>query len=101
MLRAFRDRYLLPTAPGRWLVQRYYAVSPALADAIRDRAVLRAVVRVGLMPMVWSAQGLLAGPGTAVLLLGGLVLLSGVGIGWRVSHRRGGHDGRAGSESHP
>jgi hypothetical protein len=90
VLRTFRDRYLLPTAPGRWLVQRYYVVSPALADAIRDRAVLRAVVRVGLMPLVWSAQGVLAGPGTAILLLGGLVLLSGVGVGWRVSRRLGG-----------
>jgi hypothetical protein len=90
VLRAFRDRYLLSTVPGRWLVQGYYAVSPALADAIRDRAMLRAVVRVGLTPLVWSAQGVLAGPGTAILLLGGLILLSGAGVGWRVSRRRRG-----------
>jgi hypothetical protein len=47
-LRTFRDHYLLPNTPGLWLVQRYEDVSPALAASLRDRAGLRALVRVGL-----------------------------------------------------
>jgi hypothetical protein len=86
VLRAFRDRYLLPTAAGRWLVQRYYAVSPVLADTIRDRAVLRGIVRLGLTPMVWSVEVVMHGTGTHTLLLG-FILLAGVGVGWRVSRR--------------
>jgi hypothetical protein len=87
VLRAFRDRYLLPTAAGRWLVQRYYAMSPALADAIRDRAALRALVRLGLTPVVWSVGTVMYGTGTHMLLLG-FILLAGAGVGWRVSRRR-------------
>jgi hypothetical protein len=87
VLRAFRDRYLLPTAAGRWLVQRYYAMSPALADAIRDRVALRGIVRLGLTPVVWSVWMVMHGTGTHTLLLG-FILLAGAGMGWRVSRRR-------------
>ena len=84
VLRAFRDRYLLPTAQGSWLVQRYYDVSPSLAATIRDRAALRAIVRFGLTPVVWSVWVVMHGTGAHALLLLGFVLLAGVGVSWRV-----------------
>ncbi len=63
-LRHFRDTSLLTNAPGRWLVERYYAWSPPAADFIRERDGLRAVVRVLLGPLVlavlypWQAMAI-------------------------------------------
>lgn len=51
-LRAFRDQYLLTNAIGRGFVRAYYAVSPALADLLRDNVFLRAWVRLWLKPWV-------------------------------------------------
>jgi hypothetical protein len=51
-LRAFRDRYLLTNAPGRWFVDNYYRYSPPLADVVRSHPALGAVVRWVLMPFV-------------------------------------------------
>jgi hypothetical protein len=87
VLRAFRDRYLLSNAPGCWLVQRYEAVSPALAAGLRDRAGLRALVHVGLTPVVWSVWVVMHGTGTHALVLLGFTLLVGVGVCWCVSRR--------------
>ena len=57
--RAIRDTYLLPYAPGRVLVQGYYAVSPAIADVIGRSETLRAVVRGALLPLVgWATLAL-------------------------------------------
>jgi hypothetical protein len=62
-------------------------VSPALADTIRDRAVLRTLVRLGLTPVVWSVGVVMHGTGIHLLL--GVILLAGAGGIWRVSRRRG------------
>ena len=51
-LRAMRDRYLLPSNLGRWFVEQYYRFSPPLAQTLRVHDDLRAVVRVGLAPLV-------------------------------------------------
>src|SRR5215471_15043745 len=51
-LRAFRDQYLLTNASGRWLVHEYYRLSPPLADALRPHDNWRAIVRLGLAPLV-------------------------------------------------
>ncbi|MCK9420083.1 MAG: SBBP repeat-containing protein [Nitrospirae bacterium] len=51
-LRAFRDEYLLTNAAGRQFVHFYYAVSPPVADFIRQHESLRTSVRVGLTPFV-------------------------------------------------
>lgn len=64
-LRAFRDRYLLPSALGRGLVALYYRLSPPLADYIRDRERLRAAVRVALTPVVAFARYMLDPPASA------------------------------------
>lgn len=48
-LRAFRDRVLARSAPGRALVRLYERVSPPVADWIRTRQGARAVVRAALV----------------------------------------------------
>jgi|GEM_PF-1183170 len=55
-LRAFRDRHLLTHAPGRWFVARYYELSPPVADFIREREGLRALVRALLAPVVFAVE---------------------------------------------
>ncbi len=52
LLREFRDRYLLPHSVGQAFVSLYYRLSPPLADQIAGSEILRAVVRVGLVPVL-------------------------------------------------
>ena len=52
VLRDFRDRFLLSNTVGKSLVRFYYAYSPPIAGFIARHNALRAVARVGLMPMV-------------------------------------------------
>ncbi len=59
-LRAFRDHYLLGNPVGRWFVRQYYRYSPPLADYIRSRPRLRALVRVLLRPLVAVSHYLLS-----------------------------------------
>lgn len=61
-LRTFRDRHLLTHDGGRVLVAGYYKLSPPLADFIRSRPTLRAMVRAGLVPYVAAARWLGAEP---------------------------------------
>jgi len=63
-LRDFRDRYLQPNVAGRWFVARYYEVSPAVADYIRQHSALKPLVRAMLAPLVVVALFLL-GSGAA------------------------------------
>jgi hypothetical protein len=58
VLRRLRDRQLQTNALGRALVSAYYAVGPSLADAIRERAGLRAAARAALAPAVALAHWL-------------------------------------------
>ncbi len=76
MLRRFRDEALMTTAPGRAFVRLYYAVSPPLAEGIAASEWARAVVRVGLKPLVGLARFTLAAPvGWAGRVLIGLGVL--------------------------
>ncbi len=52
ILRKFRDVYLIPTPLGNAFVRAYYRYSPPLADYIRKHDSLRAVVRIGLAPLI-------------------------------------------------
>lgn len=76
VLREFRNRALLPNAPGRLLVAAYAQVSPPLAELIRQHSALRAVTRGVLWPLVWGARFALAAP-TLALALGGSILFGG------------------------
>jgi hypothetical protein len=51
-LSQFRDKYLLSNKIGRKLVEFYYKVSPPIADYIRDKEVLKAMVRAILRLLV-------------------------------------------------
>jgi len=56
LLREFRDRYLVTNGPGRLFTAGYYRISPPLADLVAESEVLRAVVRIGLIPVIgWTA----------------------------------------------
>lgn len=67
ILREFRDSYLLTNIPGRAFVSFYYRVSPPIADFIRGSEVLKALVRVALLPLIGFAWVLINHP---VLCLG-------------------------------
>ena len=51
-LSKFRDKYLLTNKIGRKLVEFYYKVSPPIADYIRDKEILKAMVRAVLRLLV-------------------------------------------------
>jgi lysophospholipase L1-like esterase len=52
VLKEFRDRILVTSAPGRWFVGRYYEYSPAIAKYIAEHSVLRSMTRMLLYPLV-------------------------------------------------
>lgn len=56
VLRKFRDEYFLTNGPGRAFVRFYYRASPPVANFIRERESLKAVVRVMLWPVVKFAK---------------------------------------------
>jgi hypothetical protein len=76
-LRAFRDQILMDSEVGRSFVAAYYTHGRVLAAWIADKPVLRAVVRVLLVPLVWFAELVLwAGPlGALALVLAAWSLL--------------------------
>jgi hypothetical protein len=88
VLRDFRDDYLMTHAIGRWWVSQYYRFSPPLADAIRRHDGLRAVVRVGLMPLILTAQVASFSYGGTLVAAMLLVSLAVLGLGYRTWRRR-------------
>jgi len=75
VLREMRDRFLLTNSLGKTLVNFYYAHSPAAADFIAEHAGLRAIVGVGLLPLVglsWIALK------TGLVPLIGFILVLGI-----------------------
>ncbi len=81
-LRTFRDNYLLTNDPGRAFVSFYYEYSPPIASYIADHEMLRAAVRIGLSPIVYSVNY----PGIPLVIFV-LVLLTAIqrGIRQRIS----------------
>lgn len=52
ILKDFRDFFLLKSQPGRAFVKAYYKYSPPIADVIAKHALLRSLVRIGLIPLI-------------------------------------------------
>lgn len=74
----FRDHYLLTNRPGKSFVKYYYEYSPPAADFISNHAGLRAVVCVGLLPLVglsWVFLKIGAGSTMFLILIIGMVLI--------------------------
>jgi len=70
ILRDFRDKYLIPTQVGRWVVECYYKYSPSLADLISKHKALKVGVRINLFPIVAFSYALLnLGPVISATLL--------------------------------
>jgi DNA-binding beta-propeller fold protein YncE len=55
-LRQFRDQHLLTNAIGSWFVALYYRHSPPIADYIRDREILKAIVRSVLAVIIYAIE---------------------------------------------
>lgn len=70
VLRAFRDRFLLPYSLGRAFVRAYYQYSPPLANYIARHQVARAIVRVALLPVVGMGYVALYLTPLQIILLG-------------------------------
>ncbi|MDH4162157.1 MAG: hypothetical protein OEW15_05635 [Nitrospirota bacterium] len=85
ILRSFRDRYLLASAPGKAFVEWYYAVSPGLAAFVNAHPVLRPPIQALLAPVV-----VLAAFATAPALLQFLILLAAGGAALALFSRKGG-----------
>ncbi len=81
-LRDFRDSYLLTNGPGRTFVHIYYALSPALADVVRQHEALRAIARTLLVPFIYGAKH----PRTMAMVVSLMVMLAGLTL-WRVLRR--------------
>ncbi len=70
LLREFRDRHLLKSAPGRAFVRAYYRLSPPFADFIASHAPLRLATQAALAPLALGTRH----PGPTGLLLTTLAL---------------------------
>jgi parallel beta-helix repeat protein len=56
VLSRFRDEKLLSNPAGKFLVKTYYRTSPPIADFIRNKPLLRKIVRAMLKPVVWITE---------------------------------------------
>lgn len=79
VLRSFRDRFLLTNGLGRSFVAWYYRTSPPYADALRNNAFLKTVVRIALLPLVGYAYFSVA-CGLVPTLLITLTILTGTAV---------------------
>lgn len=76
ILRDFRDKYLIPHKPGRFLVKLYYKYPPNLVGLIEKYRALKTVIRLGLMPLVALSYLMLhLGPVITAVMPGVIILL--------------------------
>src|SRR3990172_5829518 len=75
ILREFRDSYLLTNSPGRDIVSLYYLYSPSIAEQIEDHAILKAIVKLFLIPVILFAELMVKTTGTEQVVTGFVVLI--------------------------
>jgi PKD repeat protein len=81
----FRDRFLLTNKPGSKFVEFYYRHSPPIADYIADRPYLKAMIRIGLLPLIGFSWVALVTSWWQKLIL--LLIMAGT-FGWRLLIKR-------------
>lgn len=81
ILNHFRDRYLLPHAPGREIIRFYEWISPPLAEMIEKHEMLRPVTRWALSPLVYVVSH----PRRTSAILAGIFVIS---AGYIICKRR-------------
>ena len=69
ILREFRDRHLLTNPAGTWFVDFYYRHSPPIADYIRERESLRAMVRAVLAVVIYAIEYPVAAVSVPLIIL--------------------------------
>jgi hypothetical protein len=70
ILRDFRDKYLMPNGFGLKLVELYYRYSPSIAGFIAEHKLLKAAVRVNLLPVIaFSSLMVHFGPAATAIVL--------------------------------
>ena len=89
-LRAFRDQYLMASAPGRAFVEWYYRYGPIGAEFINAHSWTKPVVRIALMPAVGGALLMTRAPlAVKLLVMLGLASIAAYAI-WRKKQFRAG-----------
>jgi hypothetical protein len=86
VLRAFRDKVLLVSSPGRSFVAWYYQVSQPIAGVIARHNMLSAGVRIALLPAIglaWLCLQVEVVPVALMLLAFGALLAIVIRIRWR------------------
>lgn len=96
ILRDFRDRYLLPTGPGRAFVAAYYRASPELSRKLDARPAWKPWVRAALAPIVAVALLTVSSSAAAKAVVAGLLAAL---AALRVRRRRARMRGRATSRA--
>ncbi len=91
-LRAFRDQYLMASAPGRAFVEWYYRYGPIGAEFINTHAWLKPVVRIALLPAVGGALFMTR---TSLLTKLAVLILAGILAGFLMQRRKHVHSGGA------
>jgi len=87
VLQEFRDRYLMPNAPGKAFVSFYYRVSPPLAHWIAERPMARAAVRILLVPWVLFGLFMVKSGISWGMLLFGIFAIPAAAAGWKRGRR--------------
>lgn len=81
ILRAFRDKFLLPYSWGQSFVRTYYKISPPIANYIAEHESLRTATRAALWPVIaWSQLTLALGFPMALLVSFLSCFVIGVGL---------------------
>ena len=89
ILRRFRDEYMLTNPVGEAVVNTYYRTSPPVAEFVTDHPNLRAIVRVGLAPVIAMSKVAVNTFSTEKAAIAGLLVLVPVGLAiWAVRRHK-------------